>query len=919
MNTERLKNLYKECTASVNTLPYCNYFDVVNNAKKALTEWNFAFQQTFNFDEAIKIEGDRQVQIPFMAEMNGYGDPVYTNDRYLFPYLPPYIIRSTPAFIYTRKENITLRDKEYILQIEGVDNSYYLFVNGEFVGFANISHVVSRFDVGRYLKNGENEFRLIVLKFSPSSYLEDQDKIRLSGVFRNIYLTERNRNYLRSYKIDTDVRDGCGIVKIKASQKITATLSGFGVSVKAEGEDITFEVPDARLWNAEQPYLYDLQIECSGEIIKDHVGIRKIEVAGNKLLLNGKLFKMKGVNRHSFTDKGYGETHEIMERDIALMKQHNINAVRTSHYPADPYFYYLCDKYGIYVMSEADLETHGVVRQNNRYQTEIWDQVVSDPVFYDQLKERELSNVIINGNHPSVVMFSLGNESGWGDVFVKLCEEIRKIDDRPIHYEGSYDNVNQNGYHKENCLSVYSRMYPPVSYCEKEVPLLDRPFVLCEYIHAMGNSLGETTDYTKYLFGYDNFCGAFVWEWLNQYVVKNGKECYGGDFNELFHDGEFCVDGLINLDRKELTPQLSELKECYAPVEYFVKEGKLYVKNRFDFENLNKYTFEIKQLTNGVVKTSVQKSVFAQSGETVLLCLLNKQGDGVSSVTVTMTDGNEVVSEQSIYDEDIQYDIDAVKQDYDFKLSDDGLIGELLLNGKPVLSDMKFKLSRAYICNDRNFIGHYDSLRLKDAEFYPVKTEMDGNRTTVHGYLGVAAFTPFYKVTLRYTGLKNRFDLDIRAEKMMDFEGPLRFGLRFGLPDNYGKLTYLGLSGETYCDRNKSGIFGIHRISVDDNYRYIYPQNSNDHFNTVYVRLDDDDLTISGKHPFSFCYDCFDEQDYKKHRAEMQPSGKRYLFLDYKMMGVGTAACGPVLDKKYRILDNVIEFSLSFFKAKQSE
>lgn len=916
MNIERLKNLYKECTTSINTLPYCNYFDVLNNEKKLLSEWNFAYQHVFDFDNAISVVGDKKVEIPFMAEMNGYGEPVYTNDRYLFPYLPPYIIKKTPAMIYTRRENLSLADKEYILQVEGIDNCYYLFVNGEFVGFSNISHVVSRFDVGRYLHDGENEFRLIVLKYSPSSYLEDQDKIRLSGVFRNIYLIQRNRNYLQSYKIDTDIRNGEGLVNIKASQCVTATLSGFGISMTSTGSDITFEIPDAKLWNAEQPNLYTLRIECSGEIIEDHVGIRKIEVVGNKLLLNGKLFKMKGVNRHSFSDKGYGETREIMERDIILMKQHNINAVRTSHYPADPYFYNLCDKYGIYVMSEADLETHGVVRQNNRYQTEIWDEVVSNPLFYDQLKERQLSNVIINGNHPSVVMFSLGNESGWGDVFVKLCEEIRKIDNRPLHYEGSYNNVSQDGYHKENCLTVYSRMYPPIEYCENQVPLLDRPFVLCEYIHAMGNSLGETIDYTKNLFRHDNFCGAFVWEWLNHYIVKNGVECYGGDFNENFHDGEFCVDGLINIDRKDLTPQLAELKECYAPVKYIVKGNRIFVRNRFDFDNLDKYKFVIEQLSDGVVMSSETKVVSVDCGDEGFLCETTDDSSGYKSVNITMLDGENIVSKQSIFDEEQRYKYSTTSQQFDFTLNEDDLIDKLMFNGKAVLSDMTFRLSRAYICNDRNFVGEYNSLRLKYAGFYPVEKVVRDNVTTVHGYLGVEAFTPFYNVTLTYSRFSDRLKIDIHAEKMMKFDGPLRFGVRFNLPENYDTVTYFGLSGETYCDRKQGGVLGIHQISVEDNYRYIYPQCGNDHFNTLYVKLDSDDLTIAGEQPFSFCYDCFDEDDFKKHRAEMQQSDKRYLFLDYKMKGVGTSACGPVLNKKYQVFDDVIDFSISFFKTK---
>lgn len=914
MEIEKIKQLYKECTASVGTLPYCNYFDVVNNPKIPLVEWGFSYQEEFDFDAALAAAAEREVTIPFMGEMNGYGDPVYTNDRYLFPYLPPYMIKRTPALIYTRKQYIELDNKEYILQAEGIDNSYYLFVNGRFVGFSNISHVVSRFDITKYLRSGDNELRIIVLKYSPSSYLEDQDKIRLCGIFRNIYLVKRNKDYLKQYKIDVDVKDGSGTVRITAEKSITAELCGFGYKKTLCGDDITFEVPAARLWSAETPDLYELTIECNGETIKDHVGIRTIEVAGNKLLLNGKLFKMKGVNRHSFTDKGYGETREIMERDIELMKRHNINAVRTSHYPADPYFYYLCDKYGIYVMSEADLETHGVVRQDNGYDARVWGEVVSDPRFYDQLKERELSNVIINGNHPSVIMFSLGNESGWSDAFVKLCGEIKKIDNRPLHYEGHFNNAKGRGFHKENCLDVYSRMYPSVDYCATEVPLLDRPFLLCEYVHAMGNSLGELSDYEASLFAYDNFCGAFVWEWLNHTVKRDGKECYGGDFNERFHDGEFCVDGLINIDRKDLTPQMAELKECYAPVEYKIENGKIYVKNRFDFTDLDKYAFTIDGLLDGKVAQTVTKSVKAAPRETVYLCDMPDRVKGhYASLNITLNGDDDALSKRSFY-ENGDYSFSPVKSNMDIALDGNGLIARLTANGKTVLSDMAFDLGRAYTSNDKKHLGEFESLRLDNAEFYPVDKKQTGGKITVEGYLGVEAFTPFYKVRIVYDVKPDRVDMDIHAEKLMKFSGPLRFGLKFGLKDNYGSVTYLGLSGETYCDRYKSGIFGMHTISVKDNYRYIYPQNANDHYNTVFVKLDGDGIVIAGKRPFSFCYDCFDKADYKKHRAEMKESEKRFLFVDYKMRGVGTSACGPDLNDKYCVNDDVIDFSLSFFK-----
>lgn len=918
MEINEIKELYKKVTTSINTLPFSNYFDVENGYKKSLTEWNYFFQETFDFNEALDKEASQVVTIPYMGELHGNGSPVYTNDRYLFPYVPPYMIKETSCQVFICQENISLEDKEYILQIEGVDNAYYLFVNKKFVGFSNISHCVQKFSINDFIIDGENEIRLFVLKFTPSSYLEDQDKIRLSGIFRNIYLIKRNRNYLDNYKVDTSTDNESGIINIHASKIIKARVSGFGFDEQKEGKDITFVINDAHLWNAEEPNLYDLTIHCANEVIKDHIGIRQIEIKDNLLLLNGKIFKMRGVNRHSFSLNGYGETHEEMEKDIALMKEMNVNAVRTSHYPADPYFYDLCDKYGIYVMSEADLETHGTVKQNNRYDMNLWDEVISNPLFYDQLVERELSNVIINGNHASVIMFSLGNESGFGEVINKLGEEIKKIDSRPLHYEGSYRNVTGSGFFEDRVLGVYSRMYPPIDYCKHVVPSLNRPFVLCEYAHAMGNSLGELKEYTDIFWNTPNFFGAFIWEWLNHFIVINDKECYGGDFNETMHDGEFCVDGLINPDRT-LTPQVNELKECYSPVAYRYEDGNIFVKNRFDYISLKDYHFDIETLHNGIVFSRIRKNCnILPHQETLLLDFDYKDSNKIVSYTISLLDSNDnLVSKKSIViNPNARLSLIKENKKITYSLKKDFLIEKLELDNKVILKNMSFNLTRAYISNDRNFKQEYENNRIKYSKFYPVSNKNVENKVVVDGFIGVDGLTPFYQVQMVYELNDNELILSINAKKKMDFEGPLRFGLVFELPDSYGMIQYLGLRGESYIDRHEGNDFGLFNIDINDNQRYVVPQNANDHYNTLYLKLVQDSLLISGDDPFSFCYDCFKLDDYKPHRSEMKENEKRYLFLDYKMRGVGTSACGPIVQEKYRVNEKEICFTLHFFATK---
>lgn len=911
-----IKNLYKIPTTTVGALPMCNYYDVLNGYKQVLTNWNFVYFDEFDFDKALNVNCTQKTQIPYMAELHGNGSPVYTNDRYLFPYLPPHILIKTPALVFTREEEIIKDGNDYILQIEGIDNCYYLFVNGEFVGFSNISHAVKQFNITDKLIDGKNEIRLAVLKFSPSSYLEDQDKIRLFGIHRLIYLIKRPKERVGAFKVKTDVDGNKGIVTVEVDKEATLTLSGYGYEQKCVGKTARFVVDNARLWNAEEPYLYRLFIEKSGETICQQVGIRKIEIVGNKLLLNGKIIKMRGVNRHSSTLNGYAESLEIMEKDFELFKKLNINAVRTSHYPADARFYDLCDKYGIYIISETDLETHGVVRKDGRYDMQNWHEIISSPDFYDQIVERELSNVLTNGNHPSVIMWSLGNESGFCDKVVDYAKIIKEHDDRPLHYEGAYRNVDGKGFFDENVLNVYSRMYAPIEYCNEEVPKMDRPFVMCEYAHAMGTSCGETADYMKAFYGSDNFVGAFVWEWTNHYVVKDGIECYGGDFGEEFSDGAFCCDGLVNEDRT-LTPQAYEIKECYSPVEYFVDNGYVYIKNRYDFINLNKFEIEIDTLIDGKKVNTQTMNVDLLPKQTQKLIKLPTKDKNFNSYNIKLKDGEFIISEKSIVAKPDTFEMAALSSKIAADIKD-GLIKSLTLNDKRLLNDMRFVLTRPYVSNDIKTRDYYDFIRIKNAEFYAVNEKQSKDELTVEGYLAVAALNPFYKVKITYKTEQDRIKLNITAEKIMDFAGPLRFGLKFKLPDGYKSISYLGLKGESYCDRKEGNPFGYYTVSVQDNYRNIVPQAANDKYGTQYLILDDDGLCIKAGNTdgFSFSYDCFDIGDYKKHRNEMKETPCRYLFVDYKMSGVGTQACGPDLNAKYKICENKINFDLEIFKAK---
>ena len=384
----------------------------------------------------------------------------------------------------------------------------------------------------------------------------------------------------------------------KGSSPLLRTTSGpcrlfFGGEkvASAEGGSAVFEIENAKLWSAERPDVYELVIFCRGEYIREYVGIRRVETDGSVLKLNGAPIKLKGVNRHSMTVNGYVETLSDLERDLKMFRKYNINTVRTSHYPPHPLFPVLCDLYGIYLMEEADLETHGTILQHNDpSDLGFFSDISSDERWKELYLHRARRMYERDKNRASVIIWSVGNESGWGCNTEAMALYLRGADTRPVHYEGVYDPV-ADEWREENCLDLCSRMYPSL---QDVCKILDRgvqkPFVLCEYTHAMGNSCGDVKDYWDIIYAREEMCGAFVWEWCNHNVYRDGKILYAGDFGEedknYCRDGNFCTDGLVDTDRTP-HPSLLEVAEVYAPAAVERTEEGFFVRNRRDFLSLD--------------------------------------------------------------------------------------------------------------------------------------------------------------------------------------------------------------------------------------------------------------------------------------------------------------------------------------------
>lgn len=580
------------------------YFNSIYDIKDSFFEKNY---DTENFDE---------IQVPSVWQMAGYDTHQYTNIRYPFPFDPPYVPQDIPcgAYVHTFEYSRDEKAPKSFLNFEGVDSCFYVWINGSYIGYSQVSHMTSEFDVTDVLQDGTNTVAVLVMKWCDGSYLEDQDKFRMSGIFRDVYILKRPKQAISDYHIKTRIEDM--LAKVEIEMKFYSPLNvkisiedrnGAVVALGSIAEEGTavLEIASPELWNTENPYLYKLILETENEVIVDHIALRKIEIKDQVIYLNGQKIKFRGVNRHdSDPVTGFTINPEQITTDLTLMEQHNFNAIRSSHYPNAPFFYEMCDKYGFMVIDEADIEAHGpfmIYRKEdtdyNRFKR--WNEkIADDPVWEEAIVDRVKLMVERDKNRFCIVMWSMGNESAYGCNFEKALEWTKNFDpDRITQYESArYRNYDET-YDYSN-LDVYSRMYPALSeiqeYLDKDG---SKPFLLVEYCHSMGNGPGDFEDYFQMIQDNDKMCGGFVWEWCDHAIAhgtaENGKTiyAYGGDHGEEIHDGNFCMDGLVYPDRTVHTGLL-EYKNVYRParvISYNKESGELVLHNYMDFDDLKDY------------------------------------------------------------------------------------------------------------------------------------------------------------------------------------------------------------------------------------------------------------------------------------------------------------------------------------------
>ena len=501
------------------------YFNSIYDVQEPFFEKDY---DTENFDE---------IQVPSVWQMAGYDTHQYTNIRYPFPFDPPYVPQDIPCgtyahtFVYHKDENAP----KAFLNFEGVDSCFYVWINGSYVGYSQVSHMTSEFDITDLLQDGENSIAVLVMKWCDGSYLEDQDKFRMSGIFRDVYILKRPEQAISDYHVKTKIEDMLAKVELDmkfyspAEVKISIKdKNGAVVAVGSIAEEGTavLEIANPELWNTENPYLYQLILETENEVIVDHIALRKIEIKDQVIYLNGQKIKFRGVNRHdSDPITGFSISVEQITTDLTLMKQHNFNAIRSSHYPNAPFFYEMCDKYGFMVIDEADIEAHGpfmLYREEdtdyNRFKR--WNEkIADDPAWEAAIVDRVKLMVERDKNRFCIVMWSMGNESAYGCNFEKALAWTKKFDpDRITQYESArYRNYDET-YDYSN-LDVYSRMYGTSEiqeYLDKDG---SKPFLLVEYCHSMGNGPGDFEDYFQMIQDNDKMCGGFVWEWCDHAIA----------------------------------------------------------------------------------------------------------------------------------------------------------------------------------------------------------------------------------------------------------------------------------------------------------------------------------------------------------------------------------------------------------------
>ena len=949
-------------------------------------EWNFTYYERaadVPADVADAIaEGQDALPVPSNWQMYGYGTPQYVNCAYPIPVDPPYVPADVPCGVYQRSFTLpkAFTGRETHLVFEGVDSFYYLYVNGKKIGFGKCPHLPNEFDISSVLVAGENTITVVVYQWSEGTYIECQDFLRVSGIFRDVYLLSRAKAHVSDFTVTAAPINGnkdgklsvSAVLTGKTDLSVTLTDAAGNTLYQGKGEKTEAVIPGISLWSAETPVLYTLILATKDEVIVQKVGFRDIRISEKaELLINGVPVKIKGVNRHD-THPLYGHVTPMasIREELAEMKRLNFNAIRTSHYPNTSEFLNLCDEYGFYIIAETDVESHGFAYSHGQYAYIPYEKgnPAHDEMWRPIMLNRIERLVMRDKNHPSVFMWSMGNEADYGDNFIKMGEYCHRVDPtRLTHYERSMED-------RENSpFDVDSVMYPSLATLEEEGKKKSKkPFFLCEYAHAMGVGPGDVGQYVELFYRYPGLIGGCIWEWADHAVVIENEEGvknygYGGDSGEKYHFGNFCSDGLVFPDRKPSSGAL-EAKAAYANVRFSLLDqatGKVKITNRYDFTDLSAFDIlywveaDGKELCRGTLprfslKPHMSKTITlplsvphsVKCGATLNFSVRLKNATAWAEAGYEVARGQaELKTEKAT--------LLAVPAHGTLTVTDDGKelitvsgcgfsytfnrlyasVDALRVNGVELLSERTaFSAKRAPIDNYRHQKNEwalnqdskeeFDIFEMSAPKVRSCRVEKQGEDVLLSFHAALTAYSAVSvlgRMDVTYRISPNgviAVSVDAERASVRYPEWLPRFGMDFVLCDGRDRVTYYGKGPEeNYIDMCVGAYLGLYKTTVQDMHQpYVMPQDCANRTDVRMLSVTDDlgrGILFVADDKFEFSASKYSEHNIKTalHQWDLHADDRTYLYIDYKKSGVGSGSCGPLVEKEYRLDEEAFAYS----------
>ncbi|MDK9773101.1 beta-galactosidase subunit alpha [Vibrio sp. B181a] len=974
-------------------------YDSVKNAQTFQRELSSRFkllsgQWTFNYftnpllvPEAFysqKMEDWGRITVPNMWQMEGHGDLQYTDEGFPFPIDVPFVPTDNPTGAYQRTFTLGQQwdNKQTIIKFDGVETYFEVYVNGHYVGFSKGSRLTAEFDISSYVQQGENLLSVRVMQWADSTYIEDQDMWWTAGIFRDVYLVGKEHVHVQDLTVRTDFADDYQSATLSCQVELenlsTAAASGYTLeyalqnkgTVIANGQcdaltiqdnsqaSFAIDVVNPTHWTAENPYLYQLFItlkDAQGnviEVIPQRVGFRDIKVRDGLFYINNQYVMLHGVNRHDNDHlKGRAVGMERIEKDLILMKQHNINSVRTAHYPNDPRFYELCDIYGLFVMAETDVETHGFANVGDL------SRITNDAAWESVFVDRAERHVHAQKNHPSIIMWSLGNESGYGCNIRAMYDATKAIDDtRLVHYEEDRD---------AEVVDVISTMYSRAQLMNHfgEHPH-EKPRIICEYAHAMGNGPGGLTEYQNVFYAHDHIQGHYVWEWCDHGVLardENGQEFYkyGGDYGDYPNNYNFCMDGLIYPDQTP-GPGLKEYKQVIAPVKIQAVEGKtntFTVENKLWFTNLDDYTITADIRAEGETLRSVQFKVeeLAANSAREITINLPELDEREAFINFTVRKDSRTLYSKANHDiavyqfqlkentasevEFVSHNAQAlvttesrlehVIEGHNFTLTFSKVNGKLTswrVNGEELIqSEPRLNFFKPMIDNHKQEyegLWHPAHLQIMQEHFRTLHVEAtdDSVSITTTSIVAPPVFDFGMRCTYRYQiNAQGHLNVELSGERYGDYPHVIPvIGLDLGINGSFDQVSYYGRGPEeNYQDSRQANLIDVYHSTVADMFEnYPFPQNNGNRQHVRWASLTNrhgTGLLVKPQQEINFSAWFYTNQNLHEaqHTIELEKSGYITLNLDHQVMGLGSNSWGSEVLDSYRVYMDEFRYGLT--------